>query len=321
MNPIAVILPVYNGGEYLRLSVQSVLDQSFQEFEFYIVDDCSTDQSWAYLNSLRDKRIRLFRNDINKGLFYNLNFLIQSSGNALIKLWAQDDIMYPECLEKTVVFHKKHPQIGFSYSGRHHIDENGIIIQSEFIDRTPEIVSTKLHSRIAFYTGSIAGNIANVTLNRHALNKVGLFREDMKISGDFDMWVRLARDHDIGFINAPLIQLRDHKSQLSRQERYYIFHLKEDLQVYRYLLNYVTTEECVEGRLLLRNYKLLFYFMLMGKALIKGRFKTFLAFYNTLSGFDNIGLLTICFLRQRVFQRNRYQSPFRDNAIIVEKNT
>ena len=321
MSSIAVILPVYNGGEYLKLSVESVLGQTLEGFEFYILDDCSTDESWIYLNSIQDKRVKLFRNEKNKGLFYNLNFLINHSSAPLIKLWSQDDIMYPECLEKTVAFHQKHPNIGFSYSERHYIDENGTIIPVQVTDHTPEIVSTSLHSRIAFYTGSIAGNIANVTLNRTALDKVGLFREDMKISGDFDMWVRLARDHSTGFLKEYLIQLRVHKNQLSRQEKYYIFHLKEDLQVYHYLFSYVNANERTEGRRLLRNYKLLFYYTLMVKSLIKGRFRTFSRFYRSLSHFDNMGLLTASFLRQRIFQRNRYSSPFRDNAAIIDQNT
>jgi glycosyltransferase involved in cell wall biosynthesis len=320
MHPIVVILPVYNGGQYLKLSVESVLNQTFRDFAFYILDDCSTDESWAYLNSLQDTRVKLFRNEKNRGLFYNLNFLIKNSTSSLIKLWSQDDIMYPGCLARTVSFHQQYPQIGFSYSGRHYIDGDGAFMNQEVVDRTPEIVSTTLHSRIAFYTGSIAGNIANVTLSRAAVDKVGLFNEGMKISGDFDMWVRLARDHETGFINEPLIQLRDHKNQLSRQEKYYVFHLKEDLQVYDYLLGYVSPDERVEGRQLLRNFKLLFYYTLMVKALLKGRFKTFSRFYGSLAAFDNMGALTFSFLRQRVFQRARYNSPFRDNAEIIEKN-
>ena len=61
----------------------------------------------------------------------------------------------------------------------------------------------------------------------------------MKISADFNMWVRLAKDHDTGFIADKLVQLRDHEGQLSRKENFYINHMKEDLIVYRNLLSYV----------------------------------------------------------------------------------
>ena len=74
MYPISIILPVYNGEKYLKICVDSVLNQTYSNFEFLIIDDCSTDSSWEYLNSLTDRRVKLFRNEKNKGLFFNLNF-------------------------------------------------------------------------------------------------------------------------------------------------------------------------------------------------------------------------------------------------------
>lgn len=299
MSEIVVILPVYNGGDYLRLAVESVLNQSYTSFEFYIVDDCSTDGSWKYLSGLTDSRIKLFRNEINRGLFYNLNFLIRSTDSPIIKLWSQDDIMYPACLERVVAFHRKYPQVGFSYTGRDYIDENGELIKKNFEDSTPELVLPEMHANIAFHTGSIAGNIANVAISRRILNEVGLFREDMKICGDFDMWVRLAEHHPVGFIREPLIQLRDHKKQFSRQEVYYIYHLKEDLQVYRYLLGYVSGDMQVKGRKLLRKYKLGFYYTLMIKSFLKGKWRTTAKFWKTLASFDNMFLLTLALIKSK----------------------
>ncbi|MDQ6756570.1 MAG: glycosyltransferase [Bacteroidota bacterium] len=302
---ISVILPVYNGGDYLVSSVQSVLGQSLKNFELLILDDCSTDDSWNYISNIKDPRVSIFKNKSNEGLFFSLNFLVTKSKSCLIKLWAQDDIMYTNCLKSFVEFHQKHPRIGFSYSGRDMIDEKGAIKKSGNIDNTPEIVSTDLHARIAFYTGSIAGNIANVCINREALHKVGLFNEQMKISADFDMWVRLAKDHDTGFLRDKLVQLRDHAGQLSQNESYYINHVKEDLLVYRNLLSYVNTQIGNEGKLLLRNHKLVFYYTLMVKALMKGRTTTAHKFYKELSKTDNIFILSISFIRAKAFKPSR----------------
>jgi glycosyltransferase involved in cell wall biosynthesis len=307
MRPISVILPVYNGLPYLKQSVQSVLDQSFQDFELLILDDCSTDPAcWEYLSGLHDARIQLSRNPVNRGLFPNLNALIHASDGPLIKLWSQDDVMLPNCLAETIAFHRRYPEIGFSYSAREIIDESGQVIQPPKTDITPELIDRALHSRISFFTGSIAGNIANVTIVRTALDKVGLFREDMRISGDFDMWVRLAQYYPVGFLKLPLIQLRDHAGQLSRQEQYYFFHLKEDLQVYDYLLGYTPPPMQKEGWFLLRNYKLMFYYTLMVKAFIKGKWKTGGAFFNRLAGFDNIFLLTAAFAKNRLLRKNQF---------------
>ena len=301
MPSVSVILPVYNGIKYLPQSVGSILHQEFTDFEFLVLDDCSTDGSWEWLQSLKDERVHLFRNEQNRGLFYNLNFLIKKSKAAVIKIWSQDDVLYPACIGTVVAFHNQHPLIGFSYTARDYIDELGNDLNIEQQDDTPEIVSTSLHARIAFFTGSIAGNIANVTLNKFALDKSGLFNEQMKISGDFDMWVRLAQHYPVGFINKPLVQLRNHKEQLSGQKKYFIYHLKEDIQVYRMLLLYVNEMQKKEGWKLLRNNKLLFYYTLMLKEFIHGRFTTGWAFLIKLHQFDNVFFLTFYYLKNRVF--------------------
>ena len=300
MLPISIILPTYNGIKYINKSVSSVLEQEFTDFEFLIIDDCSTDGSWEYLQNLQDKRITLYRNEKNKGLFYNLNFLIKRSNSPIIKIWSQDDVMYPDCIKEVVAFHQQHAEIGFSYSERDYIDADNVILDVRKQDDTPEIVSPELHSKIAFITGSIAGNIANVAINKSILDEVGFFNESMKISGDFEMWVRLAKNYPVGFIKKPLVQLRNHKEQLSGQEKYFIYHLKEDIQAYKILFGYITPGEEAEGKIMLRNTKLVFYYTLMLKAFFKGRFTTAYHFCKLLSSFDNILLLTWSYCKNKL---------------------
>ncbi|HEY6231972.1 MAG TPA: hypothetical protein VIW64_11980, partial [Pyrinomonadaceae bacterium] len=84
--------------------------------------------------------------------------------------------------------------------------------------------------------GSIAGNIANVSMKKHALAQVGMFREDMKISADFEMWVRLSEQAPIGHIARPLIELRNHKQQYSRAKGSYALSIEEDQHIYQALL-------------------------------------------------------------------------------------
>jgi glycosyltransferase involved in cell wall biosynthesis len=300
---ISVILPVYNGGEYLPLSVESVLAQAGADFELLIVDDCSTDGSREYLSNLKQERVIVFSNETNQGLFRNLNFLVSKAGAPLIKLWAQDDIMYPGCLRSFVEFHATHSQVGFSYSKVHYINERGAYSKLEKEDDTPEIVSCDLHAAIAFDVGSIAGNIANTCITTQALNKVGLFNESMRISADFDMWVRIARYFPVGFIRKPLIKLRDHAGQLSRNEKYYINHVREDMQVYNYLESYVSRDMRNLGRKKLRQKKFVFYYTLMVKTFLKGNFQNAAQYFSSLSRKDNIMLLTVEFIKAKVFKK------------------
>ena len=306
---ITVVLSVYNGGAYLRESIASVLRQSMMKFEFLIIDDCSTDESWQYLQSVKDSRVKIYRQDRNRGLFPCLNELIAKAKTGLIKLWSQDDIMNINCLEETVLFHCKHPLIGFSYSDREQIDINGELVAQTYIDHTPGIISPEMHARISLYTGSIAGNIANVCISKTALEQVGLFHEEMDISADFDMWVRLAREHDTGFINKKLVKLRDHKGQLSRKRRYFIRRPIEDMHVYNYLLSYVNIEIKQEGLANLRKYKFVYYYTLMVKALLHGRLKIFYLFFKELWSFGGFFSLSRNFIKSKI-------APYKKPAFI-----
>ena len=297
---ITIILPVYNGGLYLKESVSSVLNQTTKNFDFLIVDDCSDDGSYEWLCQLNDERVTLFRNTTNKGLFYNLNFLIKHSNTSLIKLWAQDDVMKPECLETFIDFYDSNSNVGFIYCAVEQIDEYGRVNNDSFVDKTPEIISTKLHTRIAYYTGSIAGNIANVCITKNGINKVGLFDEGMIISGDFDMWVRLAEHFHTGFINKKLIQLRVHNDQLSKRKKYLVNHGIEDFIVFRKLDLYTSIEERRIGRKLMHINKLISYYTIILKFLSEGDFKNGWRLYRTVAHYTNFTKLSVIFISRKL---------------------
>ena len=111
----------------------------------------------------------------------------------------------------------------------------------------------------------------------------------------------------VGFIKKPLIQLRSHTEQLSMQEEYYIYHLKEDLKVYEILLKGINLQKQKEGIGLLRNQKLLFYYTLMLKAFFKGEFNTGFKFFNSLFHFDNFFILSWLYFKKKVLKISNYQ--------------
>lgn len=299
---ISVLLPVFNGGHYLKKSVESVLNQYGAEFEFLIIDDCSSDDSYTYLLRINDSRVKLFKNQQNQGLFFNINFLIKRAKGNLFKLWSQDDVMLPGCLAAFDSFHGKHPEVGFSYCQPEMIDEFGVIKNRLGVDKTPEIISRKLHGFIALYTGSIAGNISNTCISAQALNKVGLFDERMKISADFDMWVRIAEFFPVGHLNQKWIQMRDHEGQLSRNPNYQINHIEEDMIVYLKLLNYLDKGTVVKGAYYLRNYKLVFYYTLMLKFLFRFRLKEVINIAILINRLYSLIKLTFIWIKIKLFR-------------------
>jgi glycosyltransferase involved in cell wall biosynthesis len=232
---ISVILPVYNGMKYLKQSVESVLNQDIGDFEFLICDDCSADGSYEYLKSLPANRVQLFRNEKNKGLFPTLNFLAQNAQAKLIHLWAQDDIMYPDCLSETVKFHKNFPDASFSFSRWHTINDKGEITGKGF-ETKDHYLSPEGHALSSILYGSISGNIANVTVVKSELKKAGFFNENMKYAGDFDMWCKLTKTKPVGLSGKYLIQLRNHSGQLSKNLHASYHKLRENRQVYQCFL-------------------------------------------------------------------------------------
>lgn len=230
--PISIIFPVYNGSRYLRLSLESLLSQTFRDFELIIWNDGSSDNSEAIIRSFQDERIRYFKNLQNRGLFPTLNSAIREARGRWIRLWSQDDIMKPHCLEVEFAFNELNGEIGMSYCARDIIDGDGNITLPAPFDSTPDIVSPMLASQIMFYHGSIAGNIANVTLRRSILDDLGFFREDLVVSGDLEMWVRIAKHAPIGFIRLSLMCLRSHDGQFSRRRGIAITFLQEDYPLF-----------------------------------------------------------------------------------------
>lgn len=229
---VSVLLPVYNGQEYLEESIDSVLTQNYKDFEFLICDDGSTDNSIKIIDSKQRRRIRFFQNDINHGLFKTLNILIAKSKGSYLRLWSQDDIMKPYCLEEEVLFLERYPFLGFCYCARDTINRRGKVIQNAPFDKTPEIISPVLAGQIMFYHGSITGNISTVMLRKKVLKDLGLFCQDMRLAADFEMWVRITDKYPIGFISKPLINLRCHKNQLSREKRAAVIFIQEQKDIF-----------------------------------------------------------------------------------------
>ena len=228
---ISVVLPAYNGLPLIKQAVESVLNQNFSDFEFIITDDKSTDGTYEYLESIRDHRIRLVQNEVNLGLFPNLNRGIKMANNELIHLWLQDDIMLPDCLLQTIKFHNRYPEMAFAFSKYLLIDSNGIVIGVNPINPN-DLINVEGHAISSLLYGSISGNITNVSLKKSDVERVGYFNESMKYSGDFDMWCKLSDTKPVGLIQQHLIKLRRHKNQLSQKPYMWIHRLKENKQIF-----------------------------------------------------------------------------------------
>ena len=125
---LSVIMPIYNVEPYIGKAIESVLHQTFENFEFIIIDDGSTDKTYDIISSYHDKRIIIIRNQINRGLAKCLNqgFLI-AKAEYIIRMDG-DDICKPERFSKQIQFMLEHPNLGISGTYMDLIDEHGKLL-------------------------------------------------------------------------------------------------------------------------------------------------------------------------------------------------
>lgn len=125
---ISVIMSTFNSLPYLKDAVNSILRQSYSNFEFIIVDDASTDKSWEFLSSIKDKRIILIKNSKNHGLALSLNKALRISKGEYIARMDADDISHPKRFEKQLIFLNKNKNIDICGTWAHIINEQGKIV-------------------------------------------------------------------------------------------------------------------------------------------------------------------------------------------------
>lgn len=137
---VSVIMSVYNAQNFLGEAIESILNQTLKDFEFFIIDDYSSDESWKIIKryAKKDKRIKLFRNTKNKGLAKSLNILISKTRGTFVARMDADDISLPNRLTEQIDYLKMHPDIVACGGQEYIIDESGKIIDKKHFPTDPD---------------------------------------------------------------------------------------------------------------------------------------------------------------------------------------
>lgn len=205
---LSVILPVFNAEQYLRESIDSVLCQTFKDFELIIINDGSTDSSEQIIQSYTDNRIVYLKNDVNLKLIATLNRGIDAARGKYIARIDADDRCHPARFEKQVEFLNSHEDIGLCGSWANLIDLNG-----EKIGRLKNASDSSLLSCLLFFTCPL--------LHPSVMGKASVFKDNRYDFGalhveDFELWNRLARKGvRLANIRDHLIDYRWHDSNIS----------------------------------------------------------------------------------------------------------
>jgi len=210
---VSVLMSVYNGEKYLSLAIESILNQSFSNFEFIIIDDGSTDGSEAIIQSYRDPRI-CFVNQPNAGLSASLNKGIGLCKGEFIARMDADDIARPARFETQVNFLETHPDCALVGSAVQVIDGEG---KNKWImAHTRGDLETRWF--ILFDTPFIH---SSVMLRRALLEQTGPYSQNPEFSfaEDYELWSRLAEKFEVANLSEPLLVYRDNPLGVSHSKR------------------------------------------------------------------------------------------------------
>ena len=213
---ISVIMPVYNSEVYLKEAIESILNQTFKDFEFIIINDGSSDNSLRIISGFEDERIILI-NQKNKGLIASLNKGLEIAKGEFIARMDSDDISLPERFEKQLKFMKRE-NIDICGGNFISINNNGIPSKLYSTPRTHELCTLSLLSKVPFAHPTVI--IRKDFLKKYDL-KYG--QSNIKKAEDLDFWMRI---HDKGgkFSNVDdtILKYRVLNNSLSRVNNYKI---------------------------------------------------------------------------------------------------
>lgn len=202
---VSIILPTYNGKRYIQGSIESVLAQTYQDWELIVIDDHSGDGTGKIVQQYADKdsRIKLYRNEKNLRLPASLNRGFSLSKGQYLT-WTSDDNLFKEnAIERFVHVLEKSDDIGLAFSAMDIIDEAG-----DVTGHTPPIQDLKeLH-----YKNIV---MASFMYTRAVYEKVGDYDEDRFLVEDHDYWLRIAREFAVTYIAEPLYLYRTHPGSLT----------------------------------------------------------------------------------------------------------
>ena len=201
---VSIVMAVYNGASDLAGSIQSILNQSFRDFEFIIVDDGSIDDTWAILCDFasQDRRIVLLQNEKNLGLARTLNRGLELTKGKLITRQDADDVSLPERLARQVEFLDAHPDYGLVSVAAQLVDLNSLPIKIAYNpDGNEEI------QRILLDYMCICG--AAIMVRRECMDQIGFrYSETLNITEDYDLVLRLAEVTKLEVLSGPPIYIQ-----------------------------------------------------------------------------------------------------------------
>lgn len=248
---ITVLMPVYNCELYVKEAIDSIINQTFTDFEFLIIDDASTDKTVSIIKEYKDSRIQLIEKEGNKGISDSLNYGLKVAKGEYIARMDGDDISLPERFEKQIAFLDTNIDVVLCGSNF------GIIGTVKLINLPEDNEAIKLRLLKGNCIAHPSVMIRNSVLKEHAIT----YDSSTEPAEDYDLWVRLLQFGKLYNIQDKLLYYRVHATQVSQKRECQQNHsaLVSRIKMLKYLAYSFNGEECkLLERILQRNVEVTF---------------------------------------------------------------
>jgi glycosyltransferase involved in cell wall biosynthesis len=221
---VSVIIPSYNHARYIASAVESVLKQTWEDFELIIIDDGSQDQSLEILNQFTDSRIHILKQE-NQGAHAAINRGLQESSGRFLAILNSDDQYHPERLSKTIDIFTKYPQTGLVGSFLEIINQDDVVVGTKhgYMDCNPWLLENPYQSfragkdlSLALLTENYLSTTSNFVFTRQCLDVIGKFNP-LRYTHDWDFALRVSNQFPIHLVEEPLVRYRIHPGNTIRE--------------------------------------------------------------------------------------------------------
>ncbi|MBR6422529.1 glycosyltransferase [bacterium] len=207
---LSVLMPVFNSERFIAEAIESILNQTFKDFEFLILDDASTDKSFEIINDFenKDSHIKVFQNEKNLGVVESRNKLINLSQGKYITWLDSDDIALKTRFEEEIKFLENHPEIGLVGANTIIIDENSEKIGIWLFETEPQKLKIELFFHSPFLSSSV--------MIRKSCLPQNFYDPRFPVAEDFDLYSKISEHSDAANIPKFLVKYRINSKGLSK---------------------------------------------------------------------------------------------------------
>lgn len=211
-NPVvSVVIPSYNSARWVGEAIESVLGQSFPDWELLLVDDGSTDNTRAVVARYTDPRVRYIYQE-NQERSAARNRGVREAQGAFVAFLDADDLWLPEKLAEQVKVFEREPAVGLVYAGTYVVEEDGRPFFQQRCQHRGFVVRPLLVE-----DNIVAGSASSAMVRRECFERVGYWDETLAVCEDWEMWLRIARSYLFDFVPQPLVKVRTHGNNTQKQ--------------------------------------------------------------------------------------------------------